>query len=233
MSRPECIISVFKTQEMPKSFVQLIQRRWNDHCLGVSRNVTTRCSGPRKGGQPYGVGSSYGRRAIPNSDYVIVAHTSKRMSLCGFVLLQHKVSLKMGYIDVICSGSRYGTDLLTYAEQFCKTQLGCDFMKLSALSEIIWWYEKNGYNHVDFPCHPNRVSKCKPVRIPGYREGSHVDNFSGNYNAGDGWRMTKCLNPKPPKRSRNNNRNLDPFVKRRRESQNSNSTNNNSQKSLI
>lgn len=192
---PECTISVFKTQETPRSFIQLIQRRWDDHCVGRSQN-----------GKTYGVSSSYGRSAIGSSDYIVVAHTNERMSLCGFLLLQHKPSLKMGYVDVLCSGSKYGTALLTYAETFCRDQLKCDFMKLSALAEIIWWYEKKGYAHVDFPCHPNRISKRKPVRIPGYRTGSHVHNFSGNYNAGDGWRMTKCLSGLVrKKRARNSN----------------------------
>lgn len=191
----ECTITVFKTNETPRSFLQLIQRRWDDHCVGRSQN-----------GKTYGVSSSYGRSAITASDYIVVAHTTKRLSLCGFVLLQHKPTLKMGYVDVLCSGSKYGTPLLTYTETFCRDQLKCDFMKLSALSEIIWWYEKKGYSHVDFPCHPNRIPKRKPVRIPGYRTGSRVNNFSGNYNAGDGWRMTKCISSSlERKRQRDNN----------------------------
>jgi hypothetical protein len=194
MYNQECILSAFKTSEIPRSFVQMIQRRWNDHCVGRSQN-----------GQTYGVSASYGRSAIAASDYIVVAYTPKRMSLCGFVLIQHKPSLKMGYVDVLCSGSRYGTKLLTYAETFCRDQLQCDFMKLSALTEVIWWYERKGYAHVDFPCHPNRIPKRKPVRIPGYRSGSHVNNFSGTYNAGDGWRMTKCLTGLVRKRPRNSN----------------------------
>jgi hypothetical protein len=198
MSRPDCVISAFPTKTLPKAFQQLVLNKWNAHCVGVSRNT----------GNTYGVSASYGKHALAASDYVIIAHTPKRLSLCGFLLLQHKRSLKMGYIDVLCSGSKYGGDLLQFAERFCKNELRCEFMKLSALSEIIWWYEKKGFQHVDFPCHPNRIPKRKPVRIPGYRSGSHVDNFSGQYDAGDGWRMTKCLGASvSKKRGRNINNN--------------------------
>ena len=124
------------------------------------------------------VSYKYGKKQIENAQYAIIAtkstntrHKGKRIELCGFLLFQiHK---RYGYIDVVCSSNRMGSILIQSAEELTKS-LRLPFIKLSALSHVIPYYEKKGYKHVGNPCknNQNKIVRGSPR---------------------NGYRMTKCI----------------------------------------
>ena len=187
-------MDVFKTRDIPDVFLQALVHQWDSNCAAKTHAVS----------KEWGVDS-----LKTKSDYIFVAHrlVRRRFHVCGFLVLQHNPNRKMGYIDIVCSGEKYGGKLIRLAEQFCKDVLKCDYMKLSALPEVEGYYSSvHGYNHFDAPCSKSPVPRRKAVRVPGYRGRSLISDVGlrgnkpkpGNngtrpYNGGDGWRMTKCI----------------------------------------
>ena len=125
----------------------------------------------------------YGKHQVKKADYILLASSVKASTrskknitkVCGFVLLQHQKSKREAYIDVVCSKSRFGQQLIREAETFARSTLNCKSIRLSALPHVISYYQnKHAYMQTDHPCIDN-------PRIR--RKGTHVN----------GYRMTKCL----------------------------------------
>ena len=123
----------------------------------------------------------YGKYQISKASHIILAtssttsrHGGKRTKVCGFLLYQRRP--RFGYIDVVCSSSRYGSRLIQQAEQLTE-QLGLRYIQLSALNHVIPYYTNKGYRQVDNPCIHTNNNRIR-------RKGSNSN----------GWRMTKCLN---------------------------------------
>ena len=213
-----CTIDIVETTKLPSPIKKLILNEFTQQCKGPANSTKN-----IKPINPLKVSQAYGRGQLPLSDYIIVAQrqvyipsrTTRSMArggqqintkrttteLCGFLFLHIKKDTmhdKYGYIDIVCSSKRFGKKLVLAAEEFCKTQQRCKYMKLSSLdyirnngfSLIRDFYEKMGYNHVNNPCSAINVK---------YRKGTNTN----------GYRMTKCLTNKNVVKRKRNNQDID------------------------
>lgn len=212
----QCTIDIVETTNLPPQMKKLILSEFTQQCTGPADSTKN-----IKPINPLKVSQAYGRDQLPLSNFIIIAqrqvyiptrmtrsmtrtgqqfvNTKKTTTeLCGFLFLHirkdTRLNVKYGYIDIVCSSKRFGKKLVFAAEEFCKTQQRCKYMKLSSLdyirnngfSLIRDFYEKMGYNHVNDPC------STIPIK---YRKGTNTN----------GYRMTKCLtNKNVVKRKRNN-----------------------------